>query len=247
MAMRYTKNQAKIVGIIVTVGVAVGGGYFFLSPLVTSYSEAQEAISSAETDLASAQEMQTELQSYKDNFATIKSISDEVSTIFPTYANTYGMLQTITANAVESGISEQKLTLVSFGAPTIYAGSGGTSGSATTDDSTTKSAEADSGTTGEVSTTSSNSAASIEIKISASGTKEQLSDFLDRLNSITPGYIISTWSISSSSTGEEGADPEYTLSTDGYSYVYSKIEEPSDDATSTDSTDGSATTDGTSG
>lgn len=235
-----TQKTVKFVGIASLVIVTALGGVVVGQPLYNHIKTQSDELSSTQDELATAQKSRNGLLTAKQQYPAIEEINAQLSKKFPDLANVPELLDTLTAGAVQSGMSPSDITAISFGNPTVStpvvpATTGGASGTPSSGSSAApsaapsaaaSSAPANGGTATEGAgntSVASGSYADMEIGISAKGSPENVQKFLDYLNKMDRAMTINTFSVTQADS-EDGKGA--TLSLTGKVYIYKKISTP---------------------
>ena len=251
-----TQKTVKFVGIASLVIVTALGGVVVGQPLYNHIKTQSDELSSTQEELATAQKSRNGLEEAKSQYPAISEINAQLTKKFPDLANVPGLLDTLTAGAVQSGMAPSDITAISFSNPTVAtpvvpATTGGASGTPSSSSSSAPSAapsaaasaapsSSDSATGGAGNTSvATGSYADMEIGISAQGSPENIQKFLDYLNKMDRAMTINTFSVTQGDS-ENGKGAQLSLT--GKVYIYKKISTPSEtEKQNTQGTNNSAT------
>lgn len=236
-----TQKTVKFVGIASLVIVTALGGVVVGQPLYNHIKTQSDELSSTQDELTTAQKSRNGLLTAKNQYPAIEKINAQLSKKFPDLANVPELLDTLTAGAVQSGMSPSDITAISFGNPTVStpAVPATTGGTASSESSAAPSAAPSAASSAAPSTSggatategagntsvSTGSYADMEIGISAKGSPENVQKFLDYLNKMDRAMTINTFSVTQADS-EDGKGA--TLSLTGKVYIYKKISTPAE-------------------
>lgn len=208
-----TQKTVKLVGIVGVALLAVGGGALIGQPLFNGYTEKTAELVAIQDEVDRSQQNLSSLQAAQTNFELIDSINQELVVQFPELALVPELLDTITAGAVQSGISPSDIPSITFGSPEINI--------PVIPPTVEEPAEGEeAGEAPPVTEVATNEFAVMEVGISIIGTETELEEFLNFLNEMDRAFVISSFSIS---TGEGNIK---NLSLTGETFIYNTILTP---------------------
>lgn len=226
MANILTQKTVKILGIVGLVAVLGAGVGLVAQPAFKQVTEAQENKGIAEEELALIETQFANLQGVQQNYDATLENAELLATMFPSTVESKEFVNQLVLASVDAGLSPLNMSTITINAPALPDPTA--SAAPTPEPAEEEPAEGEEGGEGvirnpegaatpdEITGPATGNMAEVEINLSVSGNPENLTSFLNNLNTMDRALKIKTFSIR---TTEEGP-PEMSLTGTIYSYKY---------------------------
>ena len=226
MALLLTKKYTIALGVVGAIAITGLGINYVIMPTLDNVGTSQQAVVDAQGEVDVMNARLASLQASQSQFDAIQTIDQELSQQFPAEGGVQTLLDLILAGAAANGIPAQNVSAITFSPPVLVVPAVPVEETAPVEEATaTEDAapveEPVDTEPAEATNTFGDGFAKIDLTLSLKGTPEQITGFLNYLNTMNRVVIVSQTTM-----GADGDTGDYLLSLTGKAYLFRPIAVP---------------------